>query len=71
MRKVMCISVAVIILMGMSFAALQDALYDDTTTRLEGEMKNAVHEQGIIAHNIANAETDGYKPIRSEKNCQT
>jgi flagellar basal body rod protein FlgB len=38
--------------------------------RLEGEIKNCVQQQGVIAHNIANADTDGYKPIRSAEEIQ-
>lgn len=39
-------------------------LFDDTTVRLEGEIKETVRRQSIIAHNIANADLPGYKPIR-------
>ena len=39
-------------------------LFDDTTVRLEGEIKETVRRQSIIAHNIANADVEGYQPIR-------
>lgn len=51
-------------LIQLSFAGIEDVLYDDTMLRVEGEIKETVKRQGIIAHNIANADVDGYQPIR-------
>jgi flagellar basal body rod protein FlgB len=70
MRNIVYVVVTGFILMNCCFAALEGALYDDTTVRLEGEIKNCVQQQGVIAHNIANADTDGYKPIRSAEEIQ-
>lgn len=42
-------------------------LYDDTMLRLEGEIKKSIRKQAIYAHNVANAEVPGYKPIRFEE----
>lgn len=44
--------------------AVDELLFDDTTLRLEGEIKRAVRRQVIYAHNIANANIEGFKPIR-------
>ena len=45
-------------------ASVESLLYDDTMLRLEREIQQAVKRQAIIAHNIANAEVEGYRPIR-------
>lgn len=45
-------------------AEVGNVLFDDTTVRLEGEIKETVRRQSIIAHNMANADLDGYQPIR-------
>lgn len=45
-------------------AEVSNVLFDDTTVRLEGEIKETVRRQSIIAHNIANAGIDDYQPIR-------
>ncbi|MFH0886871.1 MAG: flagellar basal body protein [bacterium] len=39
-------------------------VFDPTFNRLEVAMKNRAMMQSIIAHNIANANTPGFKPIK-------
>jgi flagellar basal body rod protein FlgB len=54
----------VMVLASVWAADVNSVLFDDTTVRLEGEIKETVRRQSIIAHNIANADLDGYQPIR-------
>jgi flagellar basal body rod protein FlgB len=43
---------------------IDDVLLDESMQRLLYGMKDSVKRQTIIAHNIANKDTPGYKPIR-------
>jgi flagellar basal body rod protein FlgB len=45
-------------------AAVENILFDDVTVRLERDIQEATRRQAIIAHNVANAEVVGFKPIR-------
>lgn len=45
---------------------MEGVLYDDTMLRLEGEIKQSIRRQVIYAHNIANAKTEDFQPIRFE-----
>lgn len=55
----------VCVLLGCLWAAdASSIMFDDTTVRLEGEIKETVRRQSIIAHNLANAGLEDYEPIR-------
>ena len=45
-------------------AAVENILFDDVTVRLEKDIQEATRRQAIIAHNVANADVAGFKPIR-------
>lgn len=45
-------------------ASVEDILFDDVTAMLGRDIQEATRKQAIIAHNIANAEVEGYEPIR-------
>jgi len=47
-----------------SIRKLEGVLFDDTMLRLEGEISECVRRQAIYAHNVSNADSPGYKPIR-------
>jgi flagellar basal body rod protein FlgB len=55
----------VLVIFSLAWAAeVGSILFDNTTVRLEGEIKETVRRQSIIAHNIANSGVEGYQPIR-------
>jgi flagellar basal body rod protein FlgB len=54
----------ILVLGSLVWSEVNSIIYDDTMVRLEGEMKACVKKQSIYAHNIANAEVEGYQPIR-------
>jgi len=60
------IAVAFVGLLGFIQAAdkIDDVLFDPTMQRIEIEMKECIRRQVIYAHNIANKDVDGFKPIR-------
>ncbi|GBR75567.1 flagellar basal-body rod protein FlgB [Candidatus Termititenax persephonae] len=53
--------------LSLALAAVEEILFDEVTLRLENDIKEATRRQAIIAHNIANAEIEGYQPIRFEE----
>lgn len=42
-------------------------MFDYTVAQLEGEMKKTVDRQAMHAHNLANVETPGFKPLRFDE----
>lgn len=67
MKKIIFLAVIASILYAQTGGAVEAILYDDTMLRLEGEIKKSIRKQAIYAHNVANAEVPGYKPIRFEE----
>ncbi len=67
MKKLLIILMFCSVLLAEAFNNVEGGLYDDTMLRLEGEIKKCVRKQVIYAHNVANAQVDGYKPIRFEE----
>lgn len=59
-------AVAFIGLLGFCHSAekIDDVLFDPTMQRIEIEMKECIRRQVIYAHNIANKDVEGFKPIR-------
>jgi flagellar basal body rod protein FlgB len=56
------------LLSGLALSAgVDDLLFDAVMVRLERDIKEATRRQTIIAHNIANAEVEGFKPIRFDE----
>ena len=55
------------ILLSLAAASVEEILFDDVTLRLERDIKEATRRQAIIAHNIANADVEGYQPVRFEE----
>ena len=53
-----------VLAVSLAGAAVEEVLFDDVTLRLERDIKEATRRQAIIAHNIANAEVEGYQPVR-------
>jgi flagellar basal body rod protein FlgB len=53
----------VLIFSGIVFAA-EEVLFDPAMRTLVYGIKDSIKRQTIIAHNLANAQTPGYKPIR-------
>ncbi|MDR2431887.1 MAG: flagellar basal body protein [Candidatus Margulisbacteria bacterium] len=59
------IFLALFALAALAFSAeVENILFDDVTVMLERDIQEATRRQAIIAHNIANAEVEGFKPIR-------
>lgn len=58
------LSIVLVLLSLAGAAEVGGILFDNTTVRLEGEIKETVRRQSIIAHNIANAGVESYQPIR-------
>jgi len=52
-----------ILLTGIVFAA-EEVLFDPAMRTLVYGIKDSIKRQTIIAHNLANSQTPGYKPIR-------
>ena len=58
------ILICLLLLFGWAAAKVEDVLFDDVTALLERDIQEATRRQAIIAHNIANADVEGYQPIR-------
>lgn len=58
--------------------AIEGLVFDETFNKLEKALSETARRQGIIAYNIANANTPGFKPLsfdeelnKAEKKLQT
>jgi len=64
-KKIVLLILSLLLLSSFLTAArLNDLLFDDVMVRLERDIQEATRRQAIIAHNIANADVEGFQPIR-------
>ncbi len=67
MKRLVLMGGTLLFLSAVAFAEadkVADVLFDPTMQRIEIEMKECIRRQVIYAHNIANADVEGYKPVR-------
>lgn len=70
MKKLFIFFIFCSLLLAENAGNIEAFLYDDTMLRLEGEIKKSIRKQAIYAHNVANKDVPGYKPIRFEEELQ-